>query len=49
MIDVFRVVLMKNNEIILKSNKDFRLAYNMKVEQAEEIFGENLSKYYYYQ
>ena len=49
MIDVFRVVLMKNNEIILKSNKDFRIAYNEKVEQAEEIFGENLSEYYYYQ
>ena len=47
MIDVFRVVLMKNNEIILKSNKDFRLAYNEKVEQAEEIFDVTLSEYYY--
>lgn len=45
--DVFRVVLMKNNEIILKNNKDFRIAYNEKVEEAGEIFGVNLSEYYY--
>ena len=46
--DVFRVVLMKNNEIILKNNKDFRKAYNEKVEEAGEIFGVNLSEYYYF-
>lgn len=48
MIDVFSVVLMKNNEIILKSNKDFREAYNEKVKQAEEIFDVGLENYYYY-
>ncbi len=47
MIDVFSVVMMKNNEIILKSNKEFRQAYNEKVKKAEEIFGEELSEYYY--
>ena len=47
MIDVFSVVLMKNNEIILKSNKDFREAYNEKVKQAEEIFDVGLENYYY--
>jgi len=41
------VVLMKNNEIILKSNKDFREAYNEKVKQAEEIFDVGLENYYY--
>ena len=46
--DVFRVVLMKNNEIILKNNKDFRKAYNEKVEEAGEIFGVDLSEYYYF-
>ena len=46
--DVFSVVLMKNNKIILKSNKDFRIAYNEKVKQAEEIFGVSLSEYYYF-
>ena len=48
MIDVFSVVLMKNNEIILKTNKDFREAYNEKVKQAEEIFDVELDNYYYY-
>ena len=46
--DVFRVVLMKNNEIILKNNKDFRKAYNEKVKEAGEIFGVDLSEYYYF-
>ena len=48
MIDVFSVVLMKKNEIILKTNKDFREAYNEKVKQAEEIFDVELDNYYYY-
>ena len=46
--DVFRVVLMKNNEIKVKNNKDFRKAYNEKVEEAGEIFGVDLSEYYYF-
>ena len=46
--EVLRVVLMKNNEIILKNNKDFRKAYNEKVEEAGEIFGVDLSEYYYF-
>jgi len=37
-----------NNKIILKSNKDFRIAYNEKVKQAEEIFGVSLIDYYYF-
>ena len=47
MLNVFKVVLKKENRILLNNNKGFREAYNEKVKRAEEIFGEDLCEYYY--
>tara|TARA_B100000674_G_scaffold12012_1_gene8903 strand:+ start:564 stop:776 length:213 start_codon:yes stop_codon:yes gene_type:complete len=48
MLDVFEVVLKKENRILLNNNKDFRDAYNEKVKRAEEIYDIELNNYYYY-
>ena len=48
MLNVFEVVLKKENRILLNNNKDFRKAYNEKVKQAEEIYDIELNNYYYY-
>lgn len=47
MLNVFKVVLKKENRILLNNNKGFREAYNEKVKRAEEIFEEDLCEYYY--
>lgn len=47
MLNVFKVVLKKENRILLNNNTGFREAYNEKVKRAEEIFGEDLCEYYY--
>ena len=49
MINIFKVVLKKENKILINTNKDFRRAYNEKVKQAEDIFEIELTEYYYLQ
>ena len=49
MINIFKVVLKKENKILLINNKGFREAYNEKVKQAEDIFDVELTEYYYLQ
>ena len=49
MINIFKVVLKKENKILLINNKGFREAYNEKVKQAEDIFDVELTDYYYLQ
>ena len=49
MINIFKVVLKKENKILINTNKDFRRAYNEKVKQAEDIYEVELSQYYYRQ
>ena len=45
--NVFKVVLEKQNRILLNNNKDFREAYNEKVKQAERIYDVDLCEYFY--
>jgi hypothetical protein len=45
--EVFDIVLEKKNKILIKNNREFRIAYNEKVIQAENIYNVNLQDYYY--
>lgn len=45
--EVFDIVLEKKNKILIKNNREFRIAYNEKVIQAENIYNVNLEEYYY--
>ncbi len=47
MINIFKVVLKKENKILINNNQGFREAYNEKVKQAEDIFEVELTEYYY--
>ena len=46
--EVFDIVLEKKNKILIKNNREFRMAYNEKVNQAENIYNVNLEEYYYF-
>ena len=46
--EVFDIVLEKKNKILIKNNSEFRMAYNEKVNQAENIYNVNLEEYYYF-